>query len=72
MAVMAHLEARVPLISANSKGPVVNLVAWITTVISCLAVLTVLFSRVIVLRKLGWGDSVVLSALVRSDHTIPS
>lgn len=61
----AHLlVARVPLINDTHKGPVVNLISWITMVTMCLAVITVLISKLVVLRRLVWNDGILIAALV--------
>jgi ABC-type glycerol-3-phosphate transport system permease component len=65
MAEIHDLVARVPLISSTSRGPIVNLVGWITMVTMILAVSTVLVSKMIVLRKLGWTDLIIALAMVR-------
>ncbi|KIW24311.1 uncharacterized protein PV07_10038 [Cladophialophora immunda] len=66
MAGLHILLARVPLISATHRGPVVNLVAWITVTTMCLAVITVLISKLVVLRRLAWNDSILIAAMVFS------
>jgi hypothetical protein len=50
------LVRRSPDISSNSRGPIINLVAWIAMVVMCLSVFTVLASRHLMLRKLAWND----------------
>jgi hypothetical protein len=65
MAEVHHLMARRPLISSTSRGPIVNLVGWITMVTMILAVSTVLVSKIIVLRKLVWTDLIIALAMVR-------
>ena len=55
-----------PCISPTHKGPVVNLVGWVLMVTSVLAVLTVLVSKLIVVRKLGPIDAILTCALVCS------
>jgi hypothetical protein len=47
---------RSPDISSNSRGPIINLVAWIAMVAMCLSVFTVLASKHLMLRKLTWND----------------
>ncbi|OAP59077.1 hypothetical protein AYL99_06375 [Fonsecaea erecta] len=66
MAGIHRLLTRVPLISATHRGPVVNLVAWITVTTMCLAVLTVLTSKLVVLRRLVWNDSILITGMVLS------
>ncbi|EXJ61483.1 uncharacterized protein A1O5_11799 [Cladophialophora psammophila CBS 110553] len=66
MAGIHILLARVPLISATHRGPVVNLVAWIAVVTMCLAVITVLVSKLVVLRRLAWNDSIIIAAMALS------
>jgi hypothetical protein len=66
MAAMLGLMARTPDISSNSKGPIVNLVAWIAMVTMCLSVITVLISKYIMLRKLSWNDLLLTSAMLFS------
>jgi hypothetical protein len=56
MGTMHHSVARTPVITSTSKGPIVNLVAWIAMVTMCLAVFTVLMSKYIMLRKLSWNE----------------
>jgi hypothetical protein len=56
MATRQGLVGRTPDISPNSRGPIVNLVAWIATVTTCLSVFTVLVSKYLMLRKLTWND----------------
>lgn len=69
MAIAKQLVERVPVISATSKGPVVNLVAWITMTTMCLAVCTVLLSKLVVVRKLRWNDMLLVAAMVsRKSH----
>jgi hypothetical protein len=58
MASMHNVFGRTPDISDNSKGPIVNLVAWIAMVTMCLSVITVLVSKYIMLRKLSWNEYV--------------
>ncbi|KAK6382076.1 hypothetical protein LTS17_003961 [Exophiala oligosperma] len=58
------LVARVPLISATEKGPVVNLVSWVSLATLCLAVITVLVSKIVVLRRLMWTDSIITTAML--------
>ena len=53
-----------PLISPTHKGPIVNLVGWVVLVTSALAVLTVLVSKLLVVRKLGLIDAILTCALV--------
>jgi hypothetical protein len=65
MVATAHqLLVRVPLISADHKGPVVNLVAWVAMTTMCLATVTVLISKLVVLRRLTWNDSIITTAMV--------
>ncbi|OCT53690.1 hypothetical protein CLCR_10262 [Cladophialophora carrionii] len=67
MAGAAHLLlARVPVISASHKGPVVNLISWIAMTTMCLAVITVLISKLVVLRRLTWNDSILSAAMIFS------
>jgi len=61
-----ELAARVPIISAASRGPVVNLVGWTTIVTMCLAVFTVLISKAVMFRRLGWNDIIITLAMVRA------
>ena len=61
-----ELAARVPIISAASRGPVVNLVGWTTIVTMCLAVLTVLISKALMFHRLGWNDLIITFAMVRA------
>jgi hypothetical protein len=56
MVTMLGVVARTPIITSNSKGPIVNLIAWIAMVTMCLSVLTVLISKYIMLRKLTWNE----------------
>ena len=66
MAGAAHLLlARVPIISETHKGPVVNLVSWIAMTTLCLAVITVLISKLVVVRRLTMNDSIISAAMVR-------
>lgn len=64
MAAAHLLYARVPVIDGTNKGPIVNLVAWVSLTTMCLAVLTVLVSKLVVLRRLAWNDGIVISAMV--------
>lgn len=64
MAQIHTLYTRVPLISEMHKGPVVNLIAWISVTTMCLAVITVLISKLVVLRRLTWNDTIITTALV--------
>jgi hypothetical protein len=64
MGLLHALVARVPLITPDKKGPVVNLVSWVTLTTMCLAVITVLVSKLMVLRRLTWNDSVIIAAMV--------
>ncbi|EXJ85472.1 hypothetical protein A1O1_05836 [Capronia coronata CBS 617.96] len=66
MAPLHSLIARVPSISTTQKGPVVNLVSWIAMTTMCLAVVTVLVSKLIVLRRLVWTDSIIIAAMLSS------
>ncbi|KIX95787.1 uncharacterized protein Z520_08495 [Fonsecaea multimorphosa CBS 102226] len=66
MAGFHSLFARVPLISATHRGPVVNLVAWTTVTTMCLSVVTVLISKLVVLRRLAWKDAILITAMVFS------
>ena len=59
-----ELDRRRPYVSPTHKGPVVNLIGWILIVTSVLGVSTVLISKLIVVRKLGWVDLVLTIALV--------
>lgn len=68
----AMLVARVPLISSTHKGPIVNLVAWITMVSFILAVTTVLLSKWFIARKLVWSDTIITSAMVRMSRSNPN
>ncbi|KIX06483.1 uncharacterized protein Z518_04459 [Rhinocladiella mackenziei CBS 650.93] len=64
---IAHtLFARIPVISATQKGPVVNLVSWVAMTTTCLAVITVLISKLIVLRRLVWNDAIIIAAMLSS------
>jgi len=69
MGLLHALVARVPLIAADKKGPVVNLVSWVSLTTMCLAVITVLVSKLLVLRRLKWNDSVIIAALVRTNSS---
>ena len=64
MATFQEFVTRAPQISATHRGPIVNLVGWILMVIMILSVATVLISKIIVLRKLTWWDSLVTVAMV--------
>ncbi|KIW15224.1 hypothetical protein PV08_05269 [Exophiala spinifera] len=64
MIAMRELVVRVPLISATKKGPVVNLVSWVSLATLCLAVITVLLSKLVVLRRLMWTDSIIATAML--------
>ncbi|KAK5457210.1 hypothetical protein LTS15_004991 [Exophiala xenobiotica] len=66
MATAGALAARTPLISATAKGPVVNLVSWVALATLCLAVITVLISKLVVLRRLMWADSIITTAMLFS------
>lgn len=67
MAAGAHLRvARIPTISTSQRGPVVNLVSWIAVVTMCLAVATVLISKLVVMRRLRWNDLILSAAMVRA------
>ncbi|KAK7895024.1 hypothetical protein LTR67_005763 [Exophiala xenobiotica] len=66
MATAGALAARTPLISATAKGPVVNLVSWVALSTLCLAVITVLISKLVVLRRLMWADSIITTAMLFS------
>jgi len=55
-----------PVINGTAKGPVVNLVAWVALTTMCLAVVTVLISKLVVLRRLAWNDGIVIAAMVFS------
>jgi hypothetical protein len=66
MATMLEVMARSPVISPNSKGPIVNLVGWISMVTMCLSVITVLISKYIMLRKLTWNDLLLTLAMLFS------
>jgi hypothetical protein len=66
MGTMFEVVARSPVISSNSKGPIVNLVGWIAMVIMCLSVITVLISKYIMLRKLAWNDLLLTLATLFS------
>jgi len=72
MAALQDLLERRPLISATSKGPVVNLVGWIGIVLNFLAVFTVLASKIIVMRGLVWTDVMLSCALVGILESRPS
>ena len=64
MAAAHRLMARVPLVDANHKGPVVNLTAWITVTTMIVAVIVVFVIRLTVARTLRWADLVMTSAMV--------
>lgn len=64
MGLLHTLVTRVPLIAPDKKGPVVNLVSWVTLTIMCLAVITVLVSKLMVLRRLTWNDCIIITAMV--------
>ena len=66
MAVLLDLVARQPVIDSASKGPVVNLVGWIAMVTMILAVGTVLVSKWVIVRKLGWNDLLISLAMLFS------
>ncbi|EHY54540.1 hypothetical protein HRR83_004337 [Exophiala dermatitidis] len=66
MAKPSILAARTPTISADQKGPVVDLVSWIAMTTMCLAVITVLVSKLVVLRKLVWRDGILVAAMLFS------
>ncbi|KAL2424572.1 hypothetical protein ABEF95_001038 [Exophiala dermatitidis] len=66
MAKLSFLTARTPSISAGQKGPVVDLVSWIAMTTMCLAVITVLVSKLVVLRKLVWRDGILVAAMLFS------
>ena len=61
---MSQLFSRAPLIDPTHKGPIVNLVGWVTLVVICLAIITVLCSKYYVLRKLKWSDTILTLAVV--------
>ncbi len=66
MTLLLDLVARQPIINAASKGPIVNLVGWIAMVTMILAVGTVLVSKWVIVRKLGWNDLLISLAMVFS------
>lgn len=70
MAKPSILAARTPTISADQKGPVVDLVSWIAMTTMCLAVITVLVSKLVVLRKLVWRDGILVAAMVSHIATV--
>lgn len=60
------------MIDSTNKGPIVNLVAWVSLTTMCLAVLTVLVSKLVVLRRLAWNDGIIMSAMVSAAKHIVS
>jgi hypothetical protein len=66
MVTMLEMVVRSPVVSSNSKGPIVNLVGWVAMVTMCLSVITVLISKYIMLRKLTWNDLLLTFAMLFS------
>lgn len=51
--------------SPNDHGPVVNITAWLSIVISVLAVVARMGTKWIVQHKIEWDDGAIIVALVR-------
>ena len=66
MAAMLHVVARTPVITSNSKGPIVNLIGWIAMVTMTLSVITVLVSKYVMLGKMSWNDLLLTFAMLFS------
>jgi hypothetical protein len=64
-----QLMARVPIISAAQKGPVVNLISWIAMTTACLAVVTVFISKRFVIRRLSLTDLIICGAVVGNNRS---
>ena len=61
-------QAHQVVVSANDRGPQINVVAWTTMVVMILSVGTRLAIKYNAFRSFGWDDSMVTVAMVRSDH----
>ncbi|KAI9832415.1 MAG: hypothetical protein M1819_004404 [Sarea resinae] len=57
------LELRKVSITAANHGPLLNIISWILMVVMCLAVLTVLTTKYIVLRQFRWDDLLITAAM---------
>lgn len=51
-------------ITADDRGPLVNLANWITLVVACLATLTKIVTKIRKIRNLQGDDYIMLAAMV--------
>ncbi|KAK7942993.1 uncharacterized protein PG986_012106 [Apiospora aurea] len=50
--------------SDNNRGPAINAIAWVGTIISTVFVALRLYSRIFVTRSFGWDDTVIVVAVI--------
>ena len=65
----ASLVLRQVVVTADDRGPQINVVAWTTMVVMVLAVGTRLAIKYNAFRTLAWDDGLVTVAMVRSTRT---
>lgn len=53
-------------ITADDRGPLVNLANWVTLVVACLATLTKIATKLRKIRRLQGDDYIMLAAMVSS------
>lgn len=53
-------------ITADDRGPLVNLANWVTLVVACLATLTKIATKLRKIRNLQGDDYIMLAAMVSS------
>ena len=59
------LEVRKVLVTADDRGPQINVVAWTAMVVMILSVGTRLAIRYNAFRSFGWDDGLISVAMVR-------
>ena len=63
MFAMAPLPPRA-VITADSTGPLVDIIAWLLLIVAFLAVVTRVVTKYVVSHRLGWDDAAIFCALV--------
>ena len=61
---MGTMELRDTRITPEDRGPLLNIIAWISMVAMVLAVITRLSTKYLISRRVGWDDLLVTSAMV--------
>lgn len=58
-----------PLVTADDRGPLVNVLAWFLVIVSCLTVFTRIATKWLVSHKINLDDAMILISLVSAEYS---